>query len=137
MMRAARAAWAGCVMRCSDGPDRRMFICNPSNVPGEPRHLNHVGRSGDVLELSQMCDIALEQCAEKLARLRVGQLAVGIELLVSVRHQHFGTEKNVGVGGREHLTKLNLAAHGAGQAGRGAYEGGDLPVEGAIAVWAR
>jgi hypothetical protein len=54
-------------------------------------------------KLSQKRDIALKQRAEKLARLRVGQLAVGIELLVRVRHQHFGSEKNVGVGIRLRL----------------------------------
>lgn len=53
-------------------------------------------RSGDVLELKR--DIAVKQCAQKLAGPRVGQLAVGIELLVRVCHQHFGSEKNVGIG---------------------------------------
>jgi hypothetical protein len=78
-----------------------------------------------VLELSQKRDIAVKQCPQKLAGPRVGQLAVGIELLVRVCHQHFGSEKNVGIGGREYLTKLNLAAHRAGQAGRSADDGGD------------
>ena len=90
-----------------------------------------------MLGLSQKRDIALEQCAKKVARLRVGQLAVGVELLVRMRHQHFGSEKHVGVGGCEHLTKLNLAARCACQAGLGADDRGNLSVEGAIADWPR
>ena len=68
-MRAARAAWAGCVISCCDDPDRRMFICNPL----QPRQANlgiESRRSVDVLELSEERDPALKERAEKLARLR-------------------------------------------------------------------